>query len=284
MDRITGQLWDSFIAFIPKLIAAFLIILVGLFIVNWLVKVVDRTMLRRDVDPDVRPFLHGAVNFILKLLVIISAISVLGVETTSVVAGVGALGVAIGLALQGALGHFAAGMLILIFKPYRTGDWISAAGVSGSVTSIQIVNTILATADNHQVIIPNGKIISDIIQNYSVFKERRLDLTFGIGYEDDIDKARSVLTEVAKKTPGLLPDKGIDIMVMELADNSVNLGLRLWTEAAQMWPATCYLKEEVKKAFDRNRIGIPYPQLDVNLKKNGQHLLEQAKEQDTEVR
>lgn len=265
-DRITGTLIDSLVDFIPKLIAAFLIILIGLLVVNLFVRWLDRSMLRRDIDPDVRPFLHGAANFILKLLVIVSAISVLGVETTSVVAAVGALGVAIGLAIQGALGHFASGLLILVFKPYSTGDWISVGDFSGTVESIQIVNTILITFDNHKVVVPNGKIAAEAIENFSILSERRLDLTFAIGYDDDIDKARAILMEVAKNSPGLLGDKGIDIMVKDLADNSVNLGVRFWTKASEFWAATCYMKEEVKKAFDISQIGIPYPQLDVTLK------------------
>lgn len=260
--------------FIPKLIAAFLIILIGLFVVNLLVRWLDRVMLRRDIDTDVRPFLHGAVNFILKLLVIVSAISVLGVETTSVVAAVGALGVAIGLAIQGALGHFAAGILILVFKPYSTGDWIKVGDFSGTVESIHIVSTTLITLDNHRVMVPNGKISSDAIENYSTYSERRLDLTFGIGYDDDINKAKAILKEVASDSPGLLPDKGIDIMVKDLGDNSVNLGVRFWTKASDFWAATCYMKEEVKKAFDISQIGIPYPQLDVTLK-NGKTPAEQ---------
>lgn len=266
MDRISGELFDSLVAFIPKLAAAVLIIVIGLFVVNLLVRWVDRAMLKRDVDPDVRPFLYGAVNFILKLFVIVSAISVLGVETTSVVAAVGALGVAVGLAIQGALGHFAAGLLILIFKPYRTGDWISVGGFSGTVDSIQIVNTILITFDNHKVVVPNGKIAADAIENFSIFSERQLDLDFSIGYDDDIDKAKAILMEVAKDAPGLLPDKNINIMVKNLGDHSVDIGIRFWTQAAEFWPATCFMKEEVKKAFDQSRIGIPYPQLDVTLK------------------
>lgn len=190
-----------------------------------------------------------------------------GVETTSFIAILSALSLAVGLALQGNLGHFASGILLLTFRPFKVGDAVIADGYAGTVKEIQVFNTILTTLDNRLIIIPNGKVMNNAIENLTAQGIRRLDLPVGIGYSDDIDKARSVIREVLEAAPMIDQTAGFDIFVKTLNDSSVDFTVRVWMENANYWPAHFHITEQIKKAFDANDIGIPFPQMDVHIKK-----------------
>ena len=188
-----------------------------------------------------------------------------GIATTSFIALLGAAGLAIGLALQGSLANFASGVLILIFKPYKINDFIEAAGIKGTVHEIQVFNTVLKTPDNKTIIIPNSQVSAGTITNYSTEATRRVDMTFGIGYSDDIDKAKSVLSKLLKEDSRVLDNPEIMIVVSELADSSVNFSVRGWVKAADYWGVYFDMHEKVKKTFDKENISIPFPQTDVHL-------------------
>jgi small conductance mechanosensitive channel len=189
----------------------------------------------------------------------------LGIQTTSFIAVLGAAGLAVGLALQGSLSNFAAGVLMIIFRPFKVGDFIEAAGVAGTVEEIQIFTTQLATPDNKTIIIPNGKLTADNIVNYSTKGTRRADMVFGIGYEDDIDKARDIITEILSNDERVLKDPPLQVAVSELADSSVNFVTRAWVNAGDYWGVVFAATETVKKRFDAEGISIPFPQRDVHV-------------------
>ena len=252
----------------PLVVGAILVLIIGFWAVNGVVRMLDKQLKNSGMDEDLRPFLLTLANVLLKVLVFFSAAGIVGIETTSFVALLAAAGFAIGMALQGTLGHFAAGVLILFFKPYRTGDFIVAQGYSGTVKEIQIFNTILTTLDNRIIIVPNGAITSGPIENLTSPGQRVVDLTFGIGYGDDIDKARSVLEQVIKSTDMIIQEKENQIFVKELADSSVNFAVRVWVDVNDYWPVYFHMHEEVKKAFDREGVSIPFPQMDVHVDNN----------------
>ena len=199
------------------------------------------------------------------ILVFIAAINQLGIETTSIIAVLGAAGLAIGLALQGSLSNFAAGILIVIYRPYKVGDYIEAGSYAGTVKDIQIFSTVLKTPDNKIVVVPNGSIMNGSIVNYSDQDTSRIDLIVSCGYEDDIDKVRSVLEDILKKEKRVLKDPKPQIAVTELADSSVNFIFRPWVKRTDYLPVYYSLLEEVKKRFDKEGISIPYPQSDVHI-------------------
>lgn len=253
-------------AYAPKVLGALLTLILGFFIVGRIVNLLKKTMEKRNFDATLRPFILSLVSVLLKTLILISVAQMFGVATTSFVAIVGSAVFAIGLALQGTLGHFASGILILIFRPYKVGDYIVTQGHEGTVKEIQIFNTILKTLDNRDIIIPNGAITSGPIENLTSPGERKVDLTFGISYTDDIDKARSVLNQVIDKNEKIMQDKGVDIFVAELGDSSVNFKVRAWVKVEDYWDVYFYLHEFVKKEFDNNGVNIPFPQMDVHVK------------------
>ncbi len=265
--EILNDILAAIVQLIPRLAAFFAVLIFGFPFVNFLMSRINRQIEKRSpqLDVDVRSFLDRTLSLVLKILVVISAIAILGVETTSLAAAIGALGFALGLALQGALGNLAAGILVLVFKPYRSGEWITAQGYSGTVQSIQLFSTIILTFDNHRVIIPNGIIISGPIENFSAESLRRHDMTFGIGYQDDIATARQILIETVKKCPGYLENRGLDVFVKELGDSSVNFTVRFWTSNEDYFPARFFMQEQVKLAFDETGIHIPFPQMEVTM-------------------
>lgn len=262
IDKIT----DLVLEFAPKLVGAILTLIIGFWIAARLAQIVRKSMEKRSIDPTVQPFLVSVVQIGLKVLVVLSAASMFGLKVTSFIAILSAVAFAVGLALQGTLGHLASGVLILIFKPYRVGDFIIAQGHSGTVKEIELFNTILTTLDNRIIIIPNGAMTSGPIENLTVTGERKLDLTFGIGYGDDIDKARSVMNSVVAECPGVMKDREIEILVRNLGSSSVDFAVRFWTATGDYWPAFWYMQENVKKAFDREGVNIPFPQMDVHVK------------------
>lgn len=262
LDKIT----DLALQFAPKLLGAILTLIIGFWLAARVGSMVRKSMENRSIDTSVRPFIVSLVQIGLKVLVVLSAASMFGLQVTSFIAILSAATFAIGLALQGTLGHLASGVLILIFKPYRVGDFIIVQGHSGTVKEVQLFNTLLTTLDNRIIIIPNGSVTGGAIENLTVTGERKLDLTFGIGYGDDIDKARAVIRSVIAECPGVLSDKDVDILVRNLGDSSVDFAVRFWTKTPDYWPAFWYMQEHVKKAFDRDGVNIPFPQMDVHVK------------------
>jgi len=252
----------------PKLIGAIIVLLIGLRIVKVVSKATKNLMTKREVDASLIPFLSGLINMLLKTLLLISVMSMIGIQMTSFVALLGAAGLAVGMALSGTLQNFAGGVMILIFKPYKIGDFIEAQGYMGTVNQIAIFNTILMTVDNKKIILPNGPLSNSSLTNFSAEPTRRVDFSFGIGYGDDIDQARDVIKQEIGKLSQILTDvKGKEPMVVvgELGDSSVNLTTRVWVNAADYWDVNFAMLEGVKKAFDKNNISIPFPQTDVHL-------------------
>ena len=243
----------------PKLVLAIVILVAGLIIIRSFSKFLRKFMKNRDVDPTLVPFLVGLISTLLKVMLIISVVDIVGVKTTSFVAVLGAAGLAIGLALQGSLANFAGGVLILIFKPYQVGDYIEAQGEAGTVRAVQIFNTVLNTPDNRKIIIPNGSISSGTITNFSAEDTRRMDLDFGIGYEDDLEKAKNVLQDMVDADGRILPDPAPFIGVKGLGESSVDLVVRIWCKKEDYWDIHFDWQNNVKLRFDREGISIPYP-------------------------
>ena len=252
-----------------KVLMALVIFVIGKWVVKRLSVVLEKLMEKNAVDPAIRHFAGSLVYYTLLIFVCIAALGQLGIQTASFVAIVGAAGLAIGLALQGSLSNFAAGVLLLIFRPFKVGDFVETAGTSGVIQSIQIFTTVLFTPDNKKVIVPNGRIIGDNIVNYSANDTRRVDLVFGIGYQDDIDAARKVLEGVLAADKRVLENPASVIAVVELADSSVNFVCRPWVNSGDYWPVYFDLTEAAKKALDANGISIPFPQRDVHLHQQG---------------
>jgi small conductance mechanosensitive channel len=246
-----------------NLITAIVIFFVGKWVVNLVVKGLLKAMQKSEVDTTLRRFVANLARMLLMLFVIIAAIGALGVKTASLVALIGAAGLAVGLALQGSLSNFAAGVLIVMFRPYKVGDWIEGGGVSGSVEEVQILTTVLKTGDNKRVIIPNSQIMGTTITNYSANDTRRVDLVVGVSYSDDLDKVRKELQDLVAADDRILDDPAVTIAVSELADSSVNFVLRPWVKTADYWGVYFGLTEAVKKRFDEVGISIPFPQQDV---------------------
>ena len=246
-----------------NLITAIVIFFVGKWVVNLVVKGLLNAMQKSDVDTTLRRFVANLARMLLMLFVIIAAIGALGVKTASLVALIGAAGLAVGLALQGSLSNFAAGVLIVLFRPYKVGDWIEGGGVSGSVEEVQILTTVLKTGDNKRVIIPNSQIMGTTITNYSANETRRVDLVVGVSYSDDLDKVRKELEGLVAADDRILDEPAVTIAVSELADSSVNFVLRPWVNTSDYWGVYFGLTEAIKKRFDEVGISIPFPQQDV---------------------
>jgi len=248
-----------------KILLALVVLIIGLWIIKMILNAVVRSMSKKDVDPSLRVFLKSLLSMLLKIMLIISVISMLGVAMTSFVAILAAAGLAVGMALSGTLQNFAGGAMIIIFKPFKVGDVIDAQGYVGSVKEIQIFNTILKTPDNKTIIIPNGGLSTSAMTNYSTEPQRRVDFVFGIGYGDNIDKARGVIDSLIAKDDRILKDPAPFVAVSELADSSVNFVVRVWADAGNYWGIFFDMTEAVKKAFDKEGISIPFPQTDVHV-------------------
>ena len=248
-----------------NLVSAIVIFFVGKWIVNLVVKGMLKAMQKGDMDITLRRFIANLARMLLMLFVIIAAIHQLGIQTASLIALLGAAGLAVGLALQGSLSNFAAGVLIVLFRPYKVGDWIEGGGVSGAVEEVQILTTVLKTGDNKRVIIPNSQIMGTTITNYSANETRRVDLVVGVSYSDDLDKVRKELEGLVAADERILKDPAVTIAVSELADSSVNFVLRPWVKTADYWGVYFDLTEAIKKRFDEVGISIPFPQRDVHI-------------------
>jgi small conductance mechanosensitive channel len=252
-------------AYAIKIVIALLIFLVGKRIARVLTNVVTKTMTRNEVDVELVGFFNSLIYWGLFAVVVITALGQLGVQTASLIAVLGAAGLAIGLALQGSLSNFAAGVLIILLRPIRVGEFVEIAGASGRVQNIRIFTTELRTGDNKCVIIPNARVLDSNIVNHSSTGTRRVDLTFGIGYDDDIDKARAVIKKIIDQDERVLDEPATQIAVSELADSSVNFVVRPWVNTNDYWGVYMDLNELVKKRFDEENISIPFPQTTVHL-------------------
>ncbi|MCU4176197.1 mechanosensitive ion channel family protein [Carboxylicivirga sp. N1Y90] len=248
-----------------KFLIGLIILVLGLWVISAMVKGFKKLLQARNVDITLIPFLVSLISVTLKVLLVISVITYMGVNMTSFIAVMGAAGLAVGMALSGTLQNFAGGVILLILRPFKVGDFVEAQGYMGVVKEIQIFNTILTTVDNKTVIIPNGGLSTGAMTNYSTQPTRRVDFTFGIGYGDDIDKARDVIKEVISRHDKILKDPEAFIGVVEHGDSSVNLVTRVWANAEDYWDVYFFMMEFVKKEFDKQGISIPFPQRDVHL-------------------
>lgn len=249
-------------------VTAVVIFYVGRIVARVLSRGLRKLMQAQHVDKILESFISNLVYWALMAFVIIAAITELGVETTSFIAMLGAAGLAVGLAMQGSLSNFAAGVLIVLARHYRVGDWIEAGGVAGTVEDVQILTTTLKTGDNKSIIIPNSEIMGNIIINYSANAARRVDMVFGVGYGDDIDKVRAAIKDVISNDQRVLAEPECLIAVGELADSSVNFNVRPWVKTADYWAVKWDITEAIKKRFDKEGISIPFPQRDVHIIKD----------------
>lgn len=248
-----------------KIVYALVILIVGKWLAGMIRKLLRRSMERSKVDPALIGFLSNIAFYLMMTAVVIAAIGQLGVQTTSLVAVVGAAGLAVGLALQGSLSNFASGVLIILFRPFKIGDFVEAGGVAGIVDEIGILVTEMHSPDNKKIIVPNSQVLSAQIINYSANDTRRLDLVFGIAYSDDFEKAKRLILDIIEADPRCLKDPAPTVRVLELADSSVNIATRPWVKTSEYWDVYFDLYEKVKTSFDSNGISIPFPQRDVHL-------------------
>ena len=265
IDAFTTKAIELVMIYAPKFILAIITLFVGLWLIGLITKVTRKAMEKTKTDKTLIPFITNLLSWGLKLLLFISAASMVGIATTSFIAVLGAAGLAIGLALQGSLGNFAGGVLILIFKPYNVGELIEAQGHLGVVKEVQIFNTILLTPDNKRVIIPNGAVSNGSVVNYSAEGLLRVDLVIGIAYESDIPKAKEVLYKAMSDHELVLQDPQSTVAVSELADSSVNLVVRPWCKVSDYWQGYFDITEAAKVNLEQNGITIPFPQRDVHL-------------------
>jgi len=260
---------DLGVTFGIKIMTALAIFFIGKFVIRLVVSGIRKIMQKQAVDKTLEKFICNLVSMTLLVVVIIAAIGAMGIQTTSFIAIFGAAGLAVGLALQGSLSNFASGVLIILFRPYRVGDYIEAAGIAGSVEQVLILTTILKTGDNKQIIVPNSQIMNSIITNYSTNDTRRVDLTVGVSYADDLDKVRKTLEDLIANEGRIFDEPATLIAVSELADNSVNFIVRAWVKSTDYSSVKFDLTEAIKKRFDQEGISFPFPQLDVHLYKQG---------------
>jgi len=251
---------DKAIAFLPSVVGALIVLVVGLWIAGRIKKIAQMSMRNTGrVDETLSGFLSSLIHYGLIALVLITTLGIFGIPTTSFAAIIGAAGLAIGLALQGTLGHVASGVMMLGFRPFDVGDFVEAAGVSGTVKHIGLFTTEIATADNKKIIVPNGKIFDDAITNYAGYPTRRIDLVFGVSYGDDLGKAMALIRAEVEKDERILSDPAPVIAVDNLGDSSVDILCRPWVSGADYWAVKWSLTKSVKESFDANGVSIPFP-------------------------
>ena len=261
----TDQAVNYLIEYGPNVLLAILTLLIGLWIIKILRKGFNKAMEKADLEVSLMKFLSSLVSILLQVLLLISVVSMLGVQMTSFIALLGAAGLAVGLALQGSLANFAGGVLILLFKPFKVGDFIDAQGYMGTVNAIQVFNTVLKTPDNKTIIIPNGDLSNGSVTNFTTEGRRRVDWVFGIGYDDDLKKAKDILNDLIKQDSRILGDPEPMVVVSELGDSSVNFTVRVWVNSSDYWGVYFAMQENVKLTFDAQGISIPFPQRDVHV-------------------
>ena len=258
---------DLFIQYGVNIISALIILFIGNLIVKAVANSVSKVLQKKKMDRAVVEFIHGLVRYLLFVIVLIAALGRLGVQTASVVAVIGAAGLAVGLALHGSLSNFAAGVLIVAFRPFKSGDYVEIGGVAGSVDSIQIFQTVLTTPDNKMVVVPNGSVIGSPITNYSRHDTRRIDLMIGVSYNADLQKTKALLTKICESDERVLKEPGVQVGVHTLADSSVNFVVRPWVSTAEYWNVYFDLMQAIKEGLDNEGIEIPFPQVDVHMNK-----------------
>ena len=248
-----------------KLATAVLVLIIGWWLIGRIIKLLDKGMERSGAEPTLARFLHSITSIFLKAIMLVIFASMVGVETASLIALLGAAGLAVGLALQGSLANFAGGVLILFFKPFRAGDEIEAQGYQGVVQEIQIFNTILLTRDNQRIIIPNGNLSNGCVKNIFCEPTRRVDMTFGISYEDDLLRAKEIIRQTLSQDGNILKEPETDIFISAHADSSINILVRPWCNSDNYWDVYFGCYENIKLAFDREGITIPFPQRDIHI-------------------
>jgi len=270
-DQITalGTYFDKMLSFgaeyVPKLIGGIVVLIIGLWVVKLITKGVGKALVKSKMDQSLIPFLKSLTNIVLKILVIISVMGMIGIEMTSFIAILGAAGLALGLALSGTLQNFAGGVIILIFKPFKIGDFIEAQGYSGVVKEINVFATTLNTVDKKLVILPNGPLSTGSLSNYSAEAQRRVDWTFGIAYGDDVENFKKAINDFIAEDKRILKDPASFIGLSELADSSVNFVVRVWVNSADYWGVFFDMNEKVYKKFGDYKLNIPFPQMDVHV-------------------
>jgi small conductance mechanosensitive channel len=267
-EEIVNQITQMTLLYGPKLIGAIAVWIIGGWIIKAISSGVEKTLNKSKTDPSLMPFLMGIISGLLRIMLVITVLGMLGIEMTSFIAILGAAGLAVGMALSGTLQNFAGGVMILIFKPFKVGDVIEAQGYTGSVSQIQIFNTIMKTPDNKTIIIPNGGLSTSSMVNYSTEATRRVDWTIGIGYGDDVDKAKEVIKRLCEEDSRILKDPEVFIAVSALADSSVNFAVRAWVNAPDYWGVYFEMNEQVYKTFEQEGLNIPFPQMDVHIHKD----------------
>ncbi len=266
LETLIPKITDMAIEYAPKVLMALLTLIIGFWIIGKIVKFLEKALNRSDMDVSLSKFLSSIASVLLKIMLLFSVASMFGIDTTSFVAIFGALMVGIGMALNGSIGHLASGIMLMIFKPFKVGDLVDIGGGHlGTVEAINAFNTTLATLDNKRIIVANSNVTGNTITNISGQGIVGVELTFGIGYNDNIDEARKVILEVGKNCPFILDDPAQGVVVAELGDSSVNLATRPFCKSEHYWDTLFYMQEHVKKEFDKANIGIPYPTMDINM-------------------
>jgi len=267
MNNLLDEFNNIIYTYGPKLLGAIAVFIIGNYVIKLMLNSFSKMLEKKKTDSSLKPFLLSLVRILLKTMLVISVLGMLGVQMTSFIAVLGAAGLAVGMALSGTLQNFAGGVIILLFKPFKVGDYINAQGHSGIVKEIQIFNTILLELDNKTVIIPNGPLSTGSMVNYSTEPTRRVDFTFGIAYGDSVDKARKILFQLFKDDKRILTDPASFVGLSEMADSSVNLTARAWVKGEDYWDVFFDINEKTYNAFNAEGISIPFPQMDVHLQK-----------------
>jgi len=267
INQIFTYFTQTVLEYGPKLIGAIVVWIIGKMIIKKIINIFGKMLDKNGTDTSLKPFLKSIIGILLNVLLVISVLSMLGVAMTSFIAILGAAGLAVGMALSGTLQNFAGGVIILLFKPFKVGDFLDAQGHKGTVKEIQIFNTILTDLDNKTIIIPNGGLSTGSMVNYSTEPTRRVDISVGIAYGENVQNAREVLLALAKDDKRILSNPAPFIGLTEMADSSVNLTFRSWVNAADYWPVFFDMNEKVYNAFNQSGIQIPFPQMDVHIQK-----------------
>lgn len=251
-----------------RIATAILILVIGRILAGLIRRLIKRVMNKAGAEPTLTRFFASLAYFALLAFVAIAAMAELGIQTASFIAVLGAAGLAVGMALQGSLSHFAAGVMLIVFKPFKVGDFIEGAGTAGTVEQVGIFNTILKTGDNQKIVIPNAKLSNDNIVNYSAFETRRINFDVGISYDDQPAKAREVLMDIMQNDERILQDPEPKVVVTALADSAVNLNIRCWVNSGDYWGTLCDLQERIKQRFDEEGVSIPYPHQQLIITRN----------------
>lgn len=270
IEQLFQQNHEVLLGYLLQLVAAIVIFYLGRMVAGAVKRFIERALIGRSVDKAVVSFIASIIYAIIMIATVLMALSQMGVQTTSFIAILGAAGLAVGLALQGSLANFASGILIILFRPFKSGDFIDAGGISGTVDKIEIFQTIMKTPDNKKVIVPNAQITGGAITNFSAEAIRRVDLVIGISYDSDLRKAKQILQDILAQDSRVLKEPAAVVTVAALADSSVNFNVRPWVNSTDYWAVYWDTLEKVKLTFDEQGIAIPFPQMDVHIKQETQ--------------